>query len=132
MSLVSLKFLFFCLFVIMVYFITPKKFQWIILLLSSIFFLFYKNFSFFSVLQALIVLITSYFFAIKIYQNKSSKKSKHFLILGITIILSQLFYLKYSNLILITLNHLFNFFNIDFNLDLVYRNSLIGISYYAE
>ena len=131
MSLVSLKFLFFCLFVIMVYFITPKKFQWIILLLSSIFFLFYKNFSFFSVLQALIVLITSYFFAIKMYQNKSSKKSKHFLILGITIILSQLFYLKYSNLILITLNHLFNLFNIDFNLDLVYRNSLIGISYYS-
>lgn len=131
MILVSLKFLLFCLFAIIVYFITPRKLQWIILLLSSLFFLFYKNFNLLTLLQALIVLITSYFLAIKIYQNKNTKKAKQFLILGVTIILGQLFYLKYSNLVLITLNHLFNFFNIDFNLELVYRNSLIGISYYS-
>lgn len=131
MSLVSLEFFFFCVLVITVYFIVPIKFKWIVLLLSSVFFLFYKNLNLYTVLQAFIVLVTGYLFAIMIYQNSSSKKSKKFLILGIIIILFQLFYLKYSNLILITLNHIFNLLSINIELELVHRNSLIGISYYS-
>lgn len=131
MNLISIVFMLFCIITIIIYFIVPKKFQWIILLLSSVIFLFYNNLSINTIIQALIVLISAYVFGILINQHHDSNKSKKFLVIGIIIILGQLIYLKYTNLFLITFNHLFDIFNVDYQFNLVYRNSLIGISYYS-
>lgn len=131
MNLTSLIFLIFCFITIIIYFIVPKKIQWFMLLISSVFFLFYQNFNLFTVIQALIVLFSAYYFGIIIFKYQNSKKSKKYLLLGILIILSQLIYLKYTNLFLTTFNHIFDLFNIDYHFNLVYRNSLIGISYYS-
>ena len=131
MNLTTLTFLVFCFITILIYFIIPKKFQWVVLLISSIIFLFYDNLHISTVVQALLILIPSYIIGIQIGKNSNTKKGKIFLIAGILIILAQLFYLKYTNLFLATFNHIFNLFKIDYQFDFVYRNSLIGISYYS-
>ena len=57
MTLASLAFALFSIITLIIYFIVPKKIQWIILLVSSIIFLFYNNLHIGTVIQALIVLI---------------------------------------------------------------------------
>lgn len=131
MILTSLPFLFFCFITIIIYFIVSKKCRWIILLISSIFFLFYHNLSLETIIQVLIILLTSYCLGILIDKYSTKGKSKKYLIFGIFIILGQLIYLKYTNIFLISLNHLFDLFHFDYQFSLVYRNSLIGISYYS-
>ena len=132
MNLTSLVFLAFCIITLGIYFIAPKKFQWFILLISSIIFLFWNNLSVSTVIQALLVLLVSYIFGILIDKyHDNTTKSKIFLIIGISIILGQLICLKYTNLFSITINHILKLFHIDFQLDLLYFNSLVGISYYS-
>ena len=131
MNLTSLTFLFFCVITIIIYFIVPKKIQWVILLISSIIFLFCKNFNINTIIQAIVVLFTSYFIGLLIYKNRNSKKSKKFLILGIILILAQLVYLKYINLFIITTNHILSFINSQYEIEMTSSNSLIGISYYS-
>lgn len=131
MNLISFGFLLFCFIVFITYYIVPKKIQWIVLLLSSLFFLFYKNLNINTIIQALIVIISTYIIGRLIEKYNNTKKSKKLLIFGIFIILGQLIYLKYTNLFLITFNHILSLFNIDYSFNLVNRNSLIGISYYS-
>ncbi len=131
MTLTSFIFLAFCVITLLIYFIVPKKFQWGILLVSSVIFLFWNNFNLATVIQALMVLLPAYVFGRLIEKNYNTKKSKIFLLIGIFIILGQLLYLKYTNLFLTTANHIMNLLNINYKFDLVYRNSLIGISYYS-
>ena len=90
MSLTSLIFLFFCIITLFIYFIVPKKIQWIVLLISSVIFLFYNNLNISTILQALVVLISTYIFGILIDKYHNTKRAKVFLILGIFIILGQL------------------------------------------
>ena len=131
MILTSFTFLIFCFITLLIYFIIPKKHQWIVLLISSIIFLFWDNFNLWTIIQALVVLLPTYFFGILIEKYNGTNKSKKFLIYGILIILGQLIYLKYTNFLIETLNYIFNLFKINFSLEYVYRNSLIGISYYS-
>lgn len=131
MNLTSLIFIAFSLLTLIIYFIVPKRIQWGILLISSVIFLFYKNLNIYTIIQAIIVLFSAYFFGILIDEYQDSKNGKKYLIIGILIILSQLIYLKYTNLFLTTFNHIFNLFHINYKFNLVYRNSLIGISYYS-
>ncbi len=81
MLLTSYTFIIFCLITLLIYFIVPKKFQWCVLLLSSIIFLFYDNFSIETVVQALVILIPSYIFGRLIEKYKDTKKAKIFLII---------------------------------------------------
>lgn len=131
MTLTSLVFALFCIIALIIYFIVPKKFQWIVLLTSSLIFLFYDNLHISTVIQALIVVLPTYFLGKEIEKNLSTKKSKKLLIVGITIILGQLIYLKYTNLFIATANHICNLFKIQYQFEFIYRNSLIGISYYS-
>ena len=131
MELTTFTFLAFCIITILIYFIIPKKFQWIVLLISSVTFLFWNNLNIGTVLQALIVLISSYVIGNLIEKNYETPKSKLYLIIGIIIIVGQLIYLKYTNLFLVTINHIFNLFKINIQFSMVHRNSLIGISYYS-
>ena len=60
MSLTSLYFLAFSIITLGMYFIIPKKYQWIVLLISSVIFLFWDNFNIGTVIQALVVLLATY------------------------------------------------------------------------
>ncbi len=131
MELTSFIFFMFCLLTILIYFVIPKKFQWFVLLISSIVFLFWDNFSISTVMQAIIVLIPTYILGIQIEKYSNTKKGKWLLIIGIAIILGQLAYLKYTNLFLTTAKHLLKLINIEYKFTPVYRDSLIGISYYS-
>ncbi len=131
MTLTSLVFTLFCVITLIIYFIIPKKFQWIVLLISSLIFLFYDNLYISTIIQALMVLIPSYILGRLIEKNYDTKKAKIYLIIGIIVILGQLIYLKYTNLFLATANHICNLFKIDYQFEFIYRNSLIGISYYS-
>ena len=131
MNFTSFTFAIYCILTILIYFIMPKKIKWIVLLVSSLFFLFYKNFNVVTIIQAIIVFLSAYIFGRLIEKYKNTKKSKIFLIVGILLILAVLIYFKYSNLFLITIDHICNIFKIDYDLKLVSRNSLIGLSYYS-
>ncbi len=131
MNLISFIFAMFCILTILVYFVTPKKIRWIVLLISSLFFLFYKNFNVVTILQALTIFLSAYIFARLIEKYKDTHKSKIFLVISILLILLVLMYFKYSNLFLITIDHICNILKIDYDLKLVSRNSLIGLSYYS-
>ncbi len=131
MNLTSLVFLFFYLIIFIIYFIVPKKFQWIILSISSFIFLFYHNLSFATISQALIALLSAYLFGILIEKNLENGKSRKFLLFGIGLILIELIYLKYTNLFISTFNYIVRVFHIGSQQSYIYRNSLIGISYYS-
>ena len=131
MNLTSFAFLIFAVISIVIYYIVPRKLQWMVLLISSTIFLFYNNFSIYTLIQALLVLITTYVIGLQIDKNKENKRAKYYLWLGIAIIIGLLFYLKYSNLFRVTFNHIFNLFNINFQFNWVNRISLIGLSYYS-
>ena len=131
MNLISLVFLAFCLITLLIYFVIPKKIQWCVLLISSIVFLFYGNLSLNAVWQFIIIVATSYIFSILIDKYRDTKKSKIFLLVGIFIILGQLAYLKYSNLIITTFNQILKLLGIEHTFELVQRNSILGISYYS-
>ena len=131
MNLTSFTFSLFCALVLIIYYIIPKKMQWIVLLFSSVFFLFYKNFSVFTVIQASIVLLSSYICGNLIEKSNNTKKKKAFLTIGIILILVLLIYLKYTNLIFVTFNHFNDLLKIKYHFSLIQRNSLIGISYYS-
>ncbi len=131
MILTSLTFLFFSIIVILIYFIVPKRIQWIVLLASSLTFLFYNSLTVSNIISVLIVLISAYFGAILIQKYENTKKSKIFLILTILFILGELALLKYSNLFIVTINHINNLFNINKQFNMVSFSSPIGLSYYA-
>ncbi len=104
MSLTSFVFIIFCFITLAIYFIVPKKFQWIVLLVSSVIFLFWDNLHISTIIQALVVLVPTYLLGRKIEEHSNTKKGKILLVFGIFIIIGQLFYLKYTNLFIEPIN----------------------------
>ena len=88
--------------VILIYFITPKKYRNLILLISSLIFYFYGEKS----PLLIIACILNYFFGLLI--DKSDKDRKLFLSLGIIINLSFLVYYKYTNFFIENFSKLLN------------------------
>ncbi len=131
MNLISLSFVLLCIITLIIYFVIPKKIQWIVLLISSLVFLFYDNFSLGTFLQAGVVLLTTYTMARLIEKNRDSKKAKYFLITGILIVLGVLLYIKYSNMFLSMFNSLFGIVGLNFKFKMINTVSLVGISYYS-
>lgn len=131
MILTTFNFLFFAVITILIYFIIPKKLQWLFLLISSFYFLFYKSFSILNLIYVMIILITSWGAGLIIDKFKNKKIVKYVLIISVLIILGELVFLKDSNLFITTINHLCNLMGINKQFDLVYRNAPIGISYYS-
>ena len=129
MQLATITFIGFLFISLFIYYIIPKKFQWIVLLLSSMFFLFYQNFNLKNIFEVLIVLLISYFSSnmMKKYPNKSKK----ILIIGIVGIFLELVYLKYTNLFITIINFVIGIFSDNMALSFVHRTSPIGFSYYS-
>lgn len=115
----SLVFIYFFLPILfLVYFITPKRFKSIILILFSLLFYFYGEGKF--ILILLISSILNYFLSKKITNNKK------ILIFGIIINLLPLIYFKYTNFILENVGAIFN-------TNLLIKNLImpIGISFFT-
>ena len=110
MELISFEFLFFSIISLLLYFIMPKKIKWVVLFLSSMFMLFYKNLNINIFIQMLVVLLTTYIFGLLIDKNKETKKAKRYLIISITILVCELFLLKYNNLLVAPINYFIDLF----------------------
>lgn len=124
MGLTNITFFVFCLISLFLYYIVPRKYSYIILLLSSIYFLFYNDFTLSNLIYVLAVYLTSYLTGILI--KKRPKDKKLYMLLGVFVILGILIYLKYTNLFINTINILFKT-----NIALVTNTSPLGLSYFS-
>lgn len=125
MSYVSLKFLIFVFLLMCIYYIFPKKFRWIILLLGNIFF--YISLSGKLIIYSAIATLVAYIGAKQIHKN--NKKRKPILITSILSVLVFLIVLKYNNFIASLLNPIIKYID----LEIPYKKFVmpIGISYYT-
>lgn len=136
--------------VFLIYTITPKKYKFIVLILSS--YVFYFLVSKFLIIYVLITTITVYIVGERLtrYERQFklestglnrderkalkvvfSKKKKLFLLLGIVLNVGILMVLKYINFFGETINWAFNVFKIDYSLPIVEIGLPLGISYYT-
>lgn len=123
MGLTNITFFIFLTLSLIIFYLLPKKYSYISLLVSSIIFLVFDDFSIVKLVYVSIIFFTSYIASILMSKCKSKKI---ILILAILIILSELIYLKYTNLFILTSNNLFNT-----NFALVSRESPLGLSYFS-
>ncbi|NLC48008.1 MAG: MBOAT family protein [Tenericutes bacterium] len=121
----SISFLYYFLPLVLIsFFVAPKKYKNIILLIFSLFFYFYGEG------KLTIVLILSctinYFIAILIDRNNKESKRKFWLVIGLIVNLSLLIYFKYFNFFLENINHLLN-------VNIAYLNVVmpLGISFFT-
>lgn len=152
MLFTSYEFIFFVILSVFIYYIIPKKHQWILLLLVSYMFYFFANRNYIVILF-LVTLIT-YSFAVfiennrkieqnylkeveldknekKIYKMTRKSQRKKFLLIGISGSLIILGIFKYTNFIIENINYLFQCVNINKELDTFDIVFPIGISFYT-
>ena len=121
----SISFLYYFLpLVLIIYFITPKKYKNYILFLASIFFYFYGEPRYLWLL--LLSCFMNYFFGFLIHNSTESNAQKNYLIISIILNISLLFYFKYTNFFVSNLNSIFGF---DLSFINVYMP--IGISFFT-
>lgn len=124
MGLTNLTFFLFVIISLTFYYLLPRKYSYIGLLLSNIIFLFYNNFSIEKLVFVLVIFLTSFLSSILMVHFE--KKKKIALVVSIFIILFELIYLKYTNLFLTTSNIIFKT-----NFSLIKTSAPIGLSYYS-
>lgn len=131
MSIVTFSFLFFLFFSVILYYIFPIKFRWVILLISSIYF--FLSFSRGKLLFYLLYgIIISYIGTLIIEkENKSNNNKKLALILTLAGVITPLFMFKYFDIIPITINKFGEIFNIDLYFEKLNLIAPLGISYYT-
>ncbi|MBO4815848.1 MAG: MBOAT family protein [Clostridia bacterium] len=130
MKITSLNFFAFLGITALVYYIFPKRFRWISLLISSLFFFLLASYkvAFYFVIGVLI----SYIGALLIDKKCKTEKSKKIILIStIFCEMAGLFVLKYINIIPNTINGFGKLFNIDLNFANINLIAPIGISYYT-
>lgn len=130
MEITSITFFEFVALSLLIYWIVPKKYQWIILFVSSV--LFYITATLWYTLIYVIVSVISVFLATKYFQeSKDKKKNKAVLILCLIVNFGLLAVLKYTNLAIHTFNFLSNnLFHVKTFCDVDWLPSL-AISFYT-
>ncbi|MEG2618227.1 MAG: MBOAT family O-acyltransferase [Bacilli bacterium] len=110
--------------VILVYFLVPKKFKNITLLIFSLFFYFWGEGIY--VLLLIFSCIVNYLVALLIEKNKLNKKKKVYFIISLIFNIGLLIYFKYTNFFIENINSIFSF-----NISL--RNIImpLGISFFT-
>ena len=106
------------------YFITPKKYRNIPLLLFSLLFYFLGEPKYIIVL--ILSCIINYYISKLITHNKTKKYKKIFLILALIYNIGQLIYFKYTDFFISNVNNIFNL-----NISLLYVIMPIGISFFT-
>ena len=121
----SITFLFYFLPIVLgIYYIVPKKFKNIVLLISSFVFYFYGEPTY--VLLLAFSIIITYIFGILIYKYRKTEKSKIFLTLACVISIGLLVYFKYANFIIENIN-----LWLSRKIDFINVALPIGISFYT-
>lgn len=130
MRITSFNFFVFLIISVILYYIFPKKYRWITLLVSSLFF--FLSASSQVVGYFIVGALTTYLGALaidKLCKKNLSKKIILFLI--IATLMSELILLKYYNIIPMTLNLFGDLFNINIGLKKINLIAPLGISYYS-
>ena len=121
----SIEFLYYFLpIVIALYFIVPKKFKNLILLISSLFFYFWGEPVY--TLIMVVMALSGYIHGLLIDKFKGTKKAKVALVSSIVVGLSALAFFKYSNFFIENINHIF-----DSAMSTLALALPIGISFYT-
>lgn len=147
MSLVSLKYLLFVLTIVIIYYISPKKFKWLILLIAS--YTFYvlssKKLVIFLILSTLSVYLSSLLLGRenkklnvdisseekKILKKEVKKNKKIILITTLFINFGILVFLKYINFLSIGINGYLNYVGFNYQIPNFKFLLPLGISYYT-
>ncbi|MCF6364847.1 MAG: MBOAT family protein [Bacteroidales bacterium] len=125
----TIEFVFFLPAVIIIYFLVPSKYRWILLLVASYYF--YMCWK----IEYIILIISStlidYFSAIQIENAKKKQVKRAFLILSLVTNLGLLFSFKYFNFFSESVNILFNKINIAYQTPELNVLLPVGISFYT-
>jgi len=125
----SIQFIYFFSTVLILYFISPFKWRWIVLLISSYYF--YMSWNVNYVFLILFTTIISYLCAIEIEKSKSKRKRNFYLTISIVVSLGVLLFYKYFNFFGSSLNSVFNFMNFDNKVPYLKLLLPVGISFYT-
>lgn len=153
MSFVSVPFLIFILIVILIYFLTPKKYQWIILFIASYSFYLFSGIKtiFFLLMTTLAVFFTgvllgrvneSYASDLliidpknreqkKLLKDKAKKQKQTILLFGLLVIFGILSVLKYFNFFATNINYVFDLISINQRIPMLNLLLPLGISFYT-
>jgi len=125
----SIEFIYFFPIVLILYFLSPHKWRWLVLLISSYYF--YMSWNINYVFLILFTTIISYFSAIKIESSKTRKEKRIFLAISVIASLGVLFFYKYFNFFGASLNDIFS--SLGNSKQIPYLKLLlpVGISFYT-
>lgn len=154
MIFTTLKFLIFFCTVVLMYYIVPKKIQWLVLLLASVYFYLCASVKY--AIFVLLATVATYIGALiidkievkqkeylkankeklskedkKTYKNKIEKKKKIVAFISIAITLSMLLIMKYTGFVFENISAILNKFNIDFTSPAWNFILPLGISFYT-
>lgn len=126
----SVNFLFFFLGAIILYYITPQRYKWVMMLIASIGF--YMCFNPLHVIILLVITAISYFTGLKVYNSKNKEKSKKVIVTS-GIILSLLFLIlgKYADFLMQNLYMLLDMLKITYSVSNVKFILPVGISFFT-
>lgn len=125
----SLSFVLFFPIVIVLYFVTPNKYRWLLLLLASYYFYMSWNPSYIILIG--ITTLVSYYTAIKIGASEKKKTKKIMMITSLVINLGILFVFKYFNFFNESLRTTFDFLGLYYNVPYLEFLLPVGISFYT-
>ncbi|MBN1646259.1 MBOAT family protein [Candidatus Woesearchaeota archaeon] len=125
----SLHFLIFFPIVVAIYFTTPHKYRWILLLISSYYF--YMSWKAEYIILIMISTVIDYIAGRKIHKSRSKKRKKYFLTLSILTNIGLLFAFKYFNFFSESLRQLLAQFSIPLNPITLKVLLPVGISFYT-
>lgn len=128
MSIVTFKFLIFLFASVILYYLLPKKYRWIELLITSAAFIILTvGFKLFFTLVSAVAITYIFTFLME----KFPKHKKKFLILSILMLIGMLGLFKYINFIPLTFNTFGRIFKINLNFKFINLVAPLGISYYT-
>lgn len=125
----SIEFIYFYLIVLILFFLSPNKWRWIILLISSYYF--YMSWNVNYVFLILFTTIISYVTAIKIENAKSKNEKKIYLTISLVACLGVLFFYKYFNFFGTTLNEVLHLMGGKKEIPYIELLLPVGISFYT-
>lgn len=127
----SLSFFVFLIIVFILYWIVPKKYKWVVLLIASYYF--YMNWNALYSILIFFTTLVSFLMAIKIDNDRSKgkKNSKLYLFITLLLCLGILFFFKYFNFLSKSLSDLFGFFSIKYDPIVLKILLPVGISFYT-
>jgi len=125
----SIHFIYFFPIVLILYYLSPFKWRWLVLLVSSYYF--YMSWNVNYIFLILFTTFISYYTAIKIESTKSIFNKKLYLTISIVSSLSVLFFYKYFNFFGTSINEIFNIINSKPRIPYLKLLLPVGISFYT-